>query len=171
MCSSDLKKLILIAVAFLALQATAQEKRKGDRSNNERGQKMMNLSADEMATLQTKKMTLHLDLNESQQAKIHEINLENAKVRKAYMEKRKANMQARKAKKESGETTEKPSKDERLKMMNKKLDHQIATKQKMKDILNEEQYAKWEKSQAKRTQGDRAKMKEHAKRKGEQRRK
>ncbi|WP_034041225.1 hypothetical protein [Wocania ichthyoenteri] len=136
-----MKKLVIIAVAFLALQATAQQKK--ERPNNqERGQKMMNLSAEEMATLQTKKMTLHLDLNESQQAKIQKLNLENATKRKAMME-------ARKAKKESG-NTEKPSKEQRLAMVNTKLDHQIAMKAKMRDILNEEQYAKWEKAQANR---------------------
>ncbi len=152
-----MKKLILIAVAFLALQATAQQQKKGDRSHRERGEKMMNLSAEEMSTLQTKKMTLHLDLNESQQKKIYKINLENAKVRKAYIEKRKAA-------KENG-ATEKPSKEERLEMTNKTLDHKIATKRKMKDILNEEQYAKWEKSQAKRYQSGKSKMKKNAKKK------
>lgn len=138
-----MKKLIIIAIAFIAIQATGQERQREHR-NKERGQKMMNLSAEEMATLQTKKMTLHLDLNESQQAKIQKINLENATKRKAMME-------ARKAKKESG-NAEKPSKEERLTMVNARLDHQIATKAKMKDILNEEQYAKWEKSQARRAQ-------------------
>ena len=155
-----MKNLILIAVAFLAIQVTAQE----HRSNRERGHKMMSLSADEIATLQTKKMTLHLDLNESQQVKIHKMNLENAKAKKAYMKKRKA-------KKESSETVEKPSKEERFKMANKKLDYQIATKQKMKDILNKEQYEKWEKAQAKRTQRGKSKMKEHGKKKGKNKKK
>ena len=166
-----MKKLILIAVAFLALQATAQEHKRGDRSNKERGQKMMNLTPDEMATLQTKKMTLHLDLNESQQAKVHKMNLENATIRKAFMEKRKAEMKARKAKKESGEAVEKPSKEQRLKMMNTKLDHQIARKAKMKNILDDEQYAKWGKSQAKRSQKSKDKMKAHGKKKGAHKRK
>ncbi len=137
-----MKRLVIIALAFFALQATAQQPNKERSNRQERNQKMMNLSAEEMATLQTKKMILHLDLNESQQAKIHKLNLENATKRKAMME-------ARKARKESG-NAEKPSKEERYKMMNAKLDHQIAMKAKMKDILNEEQYAKWEKAQAKR---------------------
>lgn len=136
-----MKKLVIIALAFFALQATAQERKRGQHGK-ERAQKMMNLSAEEAATLQTKKMTLFLDLNESQQAKIHKINLENATKRKAMME-------ARKAKKESG-NAKKPSKEERLAMANARLDHQIAMKAKMKDILNEEQYAKWEKAQARK---------------------
>lgn len=133
-----MKKLIVIAIALIGLQVVAQDQ-KMERPNNERAHKMMDLSAEEIATLQTKKMTLHLDLSESQQAKIQKINLENATKRKAIME-------ARKAKKESGEL-KKPTQEERLKMKNTKLDHQIAMKAKMKDILNDEQYAKWEKSQ------------------------
>ena len=136
-----MKKLIIIALAFIGLQATAQRKDGGPK-NDDRGEKMMNLTAEEMATLQTKKMTLTLDLDEGQQNKIYKINLDNATQRKAMMAERKA-------KKEAG-TAEKPSKEEKLKMMNDMLDHKIAEKAKMKKILNDEQYAKWEKSQAKK---------------------
>lgn len=135
-----MKKLILIALAFVAIQATAQEQKR----DHKRGQAMAQLSADEMATLQTKKMTLRLDLNESQQREIQKMNIENAKARKAHME-------ARKAKKASG-TTEKPSKEDRLAKMNKMLDHKIEAKAKMKKILNAEQYAKWEAAQSKMAQ-------------------
>ncbi|ULC59157.1 hypothetical protein MBM09_14775 [Flaviramulus sp. BrNp1-15] len=135
-----MKKLVLIAITFLGLQAVAQEQKIERPNKSERSQKMMNLSAEEMAILQTKRMTLHLDLTESQQAKIQKINLENA-------EKRKALMAERKAKKESDEL-KRPTDKERFEMKNARLDHQIAMKAKMKDILNEEQFAKWEKSQA-----------------------
>ena len=134
-----MKKLIIIAVALLALQVTAQEQKKERQNKQDRSHKMMNLSAEDMATLQTKKMTLSLDLNESQQAKIQKINLENATKRKAMMAERKA-------KKESG-TAQKPTQEQRVKMANAKLDNKIATKAKMKKVLNEEQYAKWEKGQ------------------------
>lgn len=137
-----MKKLIIIAVAFVALQgiAFAQGPQKLDRKN--KMHLMHDLSPEEAATLHTKKMTLHLDLNKSQQDDIYKINLENAKKRKEMME-------TFKAKKESG-NMEKPSKEARLKMMNAKLDHQIAMKAKMKKILNEEQYAKWENAQARK---------------------
>lgn len=136
-----MKKLIIIALAFIGLQATAQ-RQEGGPKNGERGNKMMTLSAEEMATLQTKKMTLSLDLDEGQQKKIYKINLENATQRKTMMEERKA-------KKEAG-TAEKPSKEERLEMMNAMLDHKIAEKAEMKKILNDDQYAKWEKENANR---------------------
>jgi len=151
-----MKKLAIIALALFALQATAQESKRGNQ-NKERGAKMMNLSAEETATLQTKKMTLHLDLNTSQQAKIQKLNLENATKRKTMME-------ARKAKKESG-NTEKPSKDERLAMINARLDHQIVVKAKMKDILNTEQYAKWEKALARKMYKSKKRKKGHSKKK------
>lgn len=134
-----MKKLILIAIAFIGMQAIAQDQPKEAPRNHNRNQKMMNLSAEEIATLQTKKMTLYLDLNDSQQAKIQKINLENATKRKEMI----ANF---KAKKESGEL-KRPTDEERFKMENAKLDHKIAMKAKMKDILNEEQFAKWEKAQ------------------------
>lgn len=132
-----MKKIILIAIAFIGLQTVSHGQNKQGPNGKERGQKMMNLTAEEMATLQTKKMTLALDLSESQQDKIHKINLDNATKRKEMMA-------ARKAKKESGDA-EKPTKEERLEMVNAQLDHKIAMKAKMKDILDEEQYAKWEK--------------------------
>ena len=135
-----MKKIVFILLALIALKVTAQEK--NERPNRERGEKMeryQGFSPEEMATLQTKKMTLHLDLNESQQKEIKKLNLENAAERKARME-------AHKAQKESG-NMEKPSKEARLEMMNERLDHQIETKAKMKKILNDDQFAKWEKSQ------------------------
>lgn len=128
-----MKNIILIAVAFIGLQVVAQGQK-----NRDGHQKMMNLSAEEIATLQTKKMTLILDLDASQQNEIKSINFENATKRKAMMAERKA-------KKESGEA-KKPSQEERYAMANAKLDHMIATKAKMKKILNKEQFEKWEKA-------------------------
>ncbi len=134
-----MKQLIVIAVALLSIQTFAQQ----DKGQNKRHgmHKMHDFTPEQIATLKTKKMTLHLDLNESQQAEVKQILLENVKTRKAKMA-------ARKAKKESGEL-QKPTSEERYAMANAILDHQIAMKEKMKNILNKEQFAKWEKLQAK----------------------
>lgn len=131
-----MKKLVIIAIAFIAIQATSQNP--NERPYKERENKMerfSDMTAEEIATLQTKRMTLHLDLNESQQRAIQKLNLQNATERKAKME-------ARKAQKESG-NMKKPSKEERFKMMNEILDRKIAMKAKMKEILNNDQYEKW----------------------------
>tara|TARA_R110002050_G_scaffold273113_1_gene417031 strand:+ start:23184 stop:23642 length:459 start_codon:yes stop_codon:yes gene_type:complete len=138
-----MKKLILIVIALISIQSFAQGERNERPNREDNRQKMINLSAEEIATLHTKKMTLHLDLNKSQQDDIYKINLENASLRKTQMAERNA-------RKEAG-TAQKPSKEERLEMMNAMLDHKIAVKAKMKKILNEEQYAKWGEMQAKMT--------------------
>jgi protein CpxP len=137
-----MKKLILIVIALVTINVTAQEHRKEHKEQNERGERramLKDLTPEEMATLQTKKMTLHLELTSAQQTKILTLNLEQAKLRKAKMDAHKKRMD---------NAGSKPSKDERLKMMNDKLDHQIVMKQKIKGILTAEQFEKWEQSQA-----------------------
>lgn len=67
-------------------------------------------------------------------------------------------MEERKAKKESGEMS-KPSKEERMKKMDKRLEHKTAITAKLKEILNDEQFAKWEKHQEKRNEKMKEKMK------------
>lgn len=138
-----MKKIVIIFIALVTLQVTAQDKQRAPRGERpgDRMEAMKDMTPEEMATLQTKRMTLHLDLTAEQQKKVQALNLEEAQMRKAKMEEHQA-------KKESGEM-QKPSKEERLKMMNDRLDHQIAMKQKMKSILNDEQYNKWEASQGK----------------------
>ncbi len=132
-----MKKLVLIVVALITIQATAQDKKRehAPEDRKERSEHFKNMSPEDFATLQSKKMTLHLDLNDSQQKEIYKLNLTNATARKAAMEARK-------------NTSKKPSKEKRLEMANARLDHKIVMKKKMKSILNDEQYAKWEKSQA-----------------------
>jgi len=128
---------MLIAIALISLQGIAQERqrehRKGDR--NERSQTLRNLNPEEAATLQTKKMTLRLDLTEAQQKEVYKINLANAKERQTKME----------AVKKMRENGEKPSKGNRYSMMNERLDKQIAQKKQMKSILSKEQFEKLEK--------------------------
>ncbi len=132
-----MKKLILIALALVTIQVSAQNKKQGERRGDpmERGQRMSDFTPEEMAQLQTKKATLLLDLTDSQQKKVEKLHLENAKERQAFREARQA-----KRKDGSGNT----NKEERLKMANQRLDKQIEMKKKMKKILNDEQFEKWE---------------------------
>ena len=146
-----MKKLFLIALALVTIQVTAQHKKEGHKKGD-RMERMNDYTPEEMAELQTKKMTLHLDLNEAQQQKVMAINLENAKDRKSIIE-------TRKKMKESNES-EPISKEDKLKMKNDMLDKQIAMKQKMKSILDEKQYVKWEEMAAKRSEKGRALKKE-----------
>lgn len=142
-----MKRLVILALALITFQANAQDNKKEKRQENkkERLEQRQNLDPQDMAQLQTKKMTLHLDLTEAQQQKVMALNLENAK-------KRKENFDKRLAEKDNKERV-KPTKEEKLERMNAKLDAKIAAKKKMKAILTAEQYTKWEKSLSKREHG------------------
>ena len=134
-----MKKLILIVIAFVSLQVTAQENKrehhKGEQK--ERTQRNHDLTPEQMATLQTKRMVLNLDLTAAQQRDIQKINLVNAKERQAKREVHK-NMR-------TNNKGEKPSQEARFNMANKRLDKQIALKKQMRSILSKEQFEKFEK--------------------------
>jgi len=135
-----MKEVVIFLIALVALQVSAQDQKREHQRDGQRArmETMKDFTPDELATLQTKKMTLHLDLNEAQQKEMQAFFLEEAKFRKSKMEERKAM-------KEGGET-KKFTKEDKLKMMNERLDHEIEVKQKMKSILNAEQFEKWEAS-------------------------
>ena len=137
-----MKNLLLMLVILISLPnvITAQNTQRQNQSVNGRG--MADYTPEEAATLQTKRMILLLHLTEKQQAQVQKLFLENATQRQAMRE-------ANQAKRQTGQGN-KPSKEERFAMQNKKLDHQIAMKAKMKDILTEEQFAKWEQVQMQR---------------------
>ncbi|KAB1068861.1 hypothetical protein F6U93_05500 [Tamlana haliotis] len=135
-----MKKIILIAIALIGLQGVAQENRKEGKRNHDRHEQKMDLTPEQIATLKTKKMTLALDLTASQQSEIQAINLEKANKRKAKMEERKANKDKEKPKMTS---------EARYNMQIAMLDAQIAEKAKFRNILNEDQYKKFEKMQMK----------------------
>ncbi len=130
-----MKKVILLGLLMIGFIGQAQNERgeNGHRGNLE------DLSPEQMATLQTKRMTLALDLNEAQQKQLQKINLDQVTSRKEKMDEMKA-------KKESGEMT-KPTSEERYAMQTARIDKQIAHKAQMKQLLSKEQYVKWEKMQ------------------------
>jgi len=128
-----MKKIIVALVCMVGLTAMAQREKGHGRDG------MKDLTAEQIATLHTKKMTLALDLTSTQQEQVNAINLEEAKMRKAKFEKRKAQ-------KEEGER-KKPTSEEKYAMQNEKLDKMIARKAEMKKILSAEQYEKWQKMQ------------------------
>lgn len=126
-----MKKGIIVFLLMLSVTAFAQKSEKHRRGD------MQQMTAAQMATLKTKKMTLALDLTKDQQTKIQALNLENAEHFKTKTE-------ARKARRNSGETG-KPSADDRFERKNQQLNRMIAQKEKMKKILSDEQYERWEK--------------------------
>lgn len=112
-----MKKLILVAalVCMATLGAFAQQQRRGETATPE-----------ERAQRQTERMAEQLQLSETQKAQILAINLEHAKKRQAEMEARKAEMDAKR---------------EEMKAMREEMK---AQDEQIKEILTEEQRAKWE---------------------------
>lgn len=138
-----MKKVIALVFFSLSILANAQEKK-------ERVNKIQDYTPEELSQIQTKQMTLDLDLTEAQQKQVQQINLKNAQERKAKYEARNnASISSQK---------EKPSKEEQLQMKNEYLDRQIEMKKEMKSILNEEQFTKWEKISEERKEKQKGQM-------------
>ena len=125
-----MRKIASVLVLVFAFTLTSQAQKKRKRMQKDP------LTVEQQTTLMVKKMTLALDLSAAQQKEIQELNLENAKERQALMLERKLE------KEEEGRS--RPSADERFQFQNEKLDRMIAQKGKIKQILTEEQFQKWE---------------------------
>ncbi|WP_396184916.1 Spy/CpxP family protein refolding chaperone [Flavobacterium sp.] len=123
-----MKKLFVIALLLVGTTIIAQE-----RNRNQQGNKMEQFTPEQQSQLMLKKMTLDLDLNDSQQKEMSAIISEKIAKKEAM----KAEM---KAMKEKGV---KPTNDERFAMHMKMLDEQIAAKKRMEKILNAKQFDKW----------------------------
>jgi hypothetical protein len=130
-----MKKIVGISILALLLTVSSfsQEKRKKVRQGE-------SLSTEQMATLQTKKMALHLDLNESQQSAV-------AALMQKQMEERKLQREALREKRQNGE---KLTADEKFALRNDQLEWRLAHKEEMKKILSDTQYEKWDKMNADR---------------------
>ncbi|AKA34532.1 hypothetical protein [Flagellimonas lutaonensis] len=123
---------VLIAMALLA-GLTGFAQRHGHQKHP--GLVLKDMTPEQVATLQTKKMALALDLTEEQQQLVMEIQLQEAAQRKKKMDERIS-------KREQGER-QKPSADEHFEMANARLEKQLAHQVKMKEILTDEQYRQW----------------------------
>ncbi|PHS03664.1 MAG: hypothetical protein COA88_15380 [Kordia sp.] len=135
-----MKKLIVLAALVISTVTFGQEDHKEKREHHKKGkmEMMKDLSPEQMATLRTKKMILALGLTKAQQEKIHALHLEGAKARKKHMKNRAENR---------GVEKPKLSSEEKYQKINSVLDRKIEMKSKMKSILTQEQFQKWERSQ------------------------
>jgi len=134
-----MRKLLFGLALLGCISVTHAQGRRGMNQMKAQRQMMAQLEPTERATLKTKKMTLALDLTAKQQRGVQALNEEEA----LWQEEMK---QSRKEAREASEA--KPTKEERLKMRNLLLDQQIAYQQKLRNILDDDQYQQWKKSRA-----------------------
>jgi len=128
-----MKKVITLFVLVFAFTFSTQ-------GQNKKAKRASKLTIEQQTTLAVKKMTLALDLSEKQQNDIKPILMAKITERKMAIKKRKA---AKKAK-------ERPSANEIYEMKMKQLDGLILIKSKMKNILDEKQYERFEEMQKRR---------------------
>lgn len=138
-----MKPFILVAFIFIGMMSFAQPSKRG-REMSPPMHKMANMSAENIATLMSKKMTLQLDLSKTQQAKVYELILETTVKKRAQ----KANRPEKK-----------PSKGQHFEMQNKMLDNKIAFNKSMKAILNDVQYTLWKQQTQKKKKKKKKKLK------------
>lgn len=124
-----MRKIMIAAVMLVSLAAFAQ---RGEEPS--RREMAKNLTSEEIATLQTKKITLALALDDAQAKKVYPLMLGQAQDRKQLQE-------ARNDREKGTKLTE----EQRYEMTNKRLDKQIAMQNQMKKILTEEQFEKFTK--------------------------
>jgi Spy/CpxP family protein refolding chaperone len=145
-----MKKIAGILIFVFAFTITVQAQKK------ERGPK---LTIEQYADLAIKKMTLSLDLSNEQQDQIQTLISAQAAAKKEAMQ----------IKQEYKAANKKPSADEIYAIKSKQLDNQIAFKNKMKDILNKEQFEKFKKMKEER-KGEMKRMEKKGTKKGKKER-
>jgi protein CpxP len=123
-----MKKIILMTFLMVGMTVLAQE-----RNRKPLRDKMEQFTPEQRSQLMLKKMSLELDLNDSQQKDMSAMIADMSAKKEAHKT-------AMKAMKEKGV---KPTSDERFAMKMKMLDEQIAMKKRMEKILNPKQFEKW----------------------------
>jgi len=137
-------KTWILAMAMMA-GVTMSAQHHDRRHDDERGPKKEHresFTPEQKAELRAKHLTLKLDLTDKQQTELKTLFLANAQEAKKAHEQRK----------EEREAGKKPSADERFERTTKRLDTQIDNQRKIRKILTEEQFSKFEKMKDRREQ-------------------
>ncbi|MBU2527309.1 MAG: hypothetical protein KKC03_11980 [Bacteroidetes bacterium] len=135
-----MKKIILVLGLMVAPIMMAQQgKQMAVRSSQTQ------LTAEQSATLETKRLALKLELTPAQQNQLQ-------KVLTKRNEERKAQQEAIKKKRAAAETKPIMTSDERFALQNKNLDARLAFQNDLKNILTDEQFAEWKEMQENRKQ-------------------
>lgn len=135
-----MKKILILMLALTSSVAFAQHGGRGyHKQDGHRAELLKELSVEQLAQLETKKLTLALDLNAAQQQEMLKVQTTIAQDKKAMF----AEREARKAANE----TQKLTADQRFEKMDAALDKKIAIKTEIKAILSAQQFEKWERMQ------------------------
>ena len=120
-----MRKIVFVLIALIAISTQAQKKGSQNRNNG---------TPEEMATKRTAQMTKDLNLTEDQQATILALNVQNAE---AFGKLR-------------GKNRNELSDEERKEIRSKMKELQASNQKAMKEVLDDEQYTKWDEMQKER---------------------
>lgn len=129
-----MKKISLILMLMISVSAFAQE-RKQKKATQDR----VEMTAEERATIKMEQMTSELDLTEAQKKEMKNFFTEQAKEREEYRN------EIREAR-----TNKATVRADRSKRSAQRTEIHEEHREKMKEILTEEQFAKWQENNAKR---------------------
>ncbi|NQW36422.1 MAG: hypothetical protein HQ471_05385 [Flavobacteriales bacterium] len=127
-----MKKIIILLVVLVSMSTYAQHR--PEKQNNQK-RFAQNFTSEQNATLKSKKMALHLDLNTAQQNKIYALILKQEQKRDQFRIKRQS----------LKDDEMKITPEKRFEMMDKGLDAKLAFQSEMKTILSPKQYEIWKK--------------------------
>ena len=121
--------MLLLGISSFAQQQPKVKLLEPKNHLNQNMEKMKEMSPEQEATLWTKKMTLELDLNETQQDQMYALILEKAKAKSQHFK----NL-----------PKERLNEEQIFKMEVDRLDQKIAMKKALKSILTKKQFERWE---------------------------
>ena len=151
---NNMKKTILLSMVALAasvnLQAQEEKRPRPERgprmtqesarpNRHENGERRPELSPEQWAELQTKKMTLALDLNSKQQKAVAQLMRLEAKERQD----KRGHKDSQIAQRTQNQDENKGQETQRFTRQLARLDQKIEHKSAMKAILNDQQYEQW----------------------------
>lgn len=122
-----MKQWILAGLLLFGLSATAQRMHREGHNR----QQMQELSAEEMATLQSKQMTLALDLSSAQEQQLQKLlakrNADRRALREAHQK----------------DTAAMADPQKRYQRMSERLDREIAFRRELRTVLGDASYEQW----------------------------
>ena len=128
-----MRYLFVICIALFSINMHAQRPNHRHKSLKHQKHLIKAFSAEQLATLKTKRMTLLLDLSEAQQRDVYNINLTQSKKQKARLKLR-----------QEQQANNKPATSQELfEKMSQSLDEKILYKNQLKTLLSKEQFKKW----------------------------
>ncbi|MFP2997103.1 hypothetical protein ABN763_14395 [Spongiivirga sp. MCCC 1A20706] len=145
-----MKKTIYLMLALLTVSSISVAQHRKGQHQEKKASVFEKFTAEQIATINSKRMTLQLDLTDKQQKAVEALELKEAQFKKTKMA-------SRKQEKSDNKTL---SDEERFNRINERLDRQISYKNNLKDILDDDQFAQWkEEMERRKMRRGKAKMK------------